>query len=185
MTKILKDDVLHQKVHEIWNHNAAWWDHTVGEGNTFQTDLIGPATEDLLSIKPGESILDIACGSGIFSRRMACLGADVVAFDFSENFLACAVKRTTEYADKIEYIHMDATDEEQLLTLGKQRFDAAVCAMALMDMTTIDPLLSALRQLLKGDGRFVFSVLHPCFNSPGCRLMVEEKYDGEYNIGTR
>ena len=104
--KMLKD--MHQKVHEIWENNAAWWDQTVGEGNAFQTILIGPATEDLLSIKPGELILDIACGSGIFSRRMACLGADVVAFDFSENFLACAVKRTTEYADKIEYILNDA-----------------------------------------------------------------------------
>ncbi len=179
--KNLTNEALDQKVHKIWDHNARWWDHTVGEGNTFQKVLVGPATELLLDLKPGELILDIACGSGIFSRRMAALGAKVVAFDFSEKFLECAVKRTTEYADKIEYILMDATDEDQLLTLGEQRFDAAVCTMALMDMTTIDPLFSALRQILTVNGRFVFSVLHPCFNSTGCKLMVEEMYeDGEY-----
>ena len=44
---------------------------------------------------------------------------------------------------------MDATDAAQLLALGAGRFDAAVCNMALMDMTTIDPLLRALPRLLK------------------------------------
>jgi hypothetical protein len=53
--------------------------------------------------------------------------------------------------------------------------------MALMDMITIDPLRAALKMLLKGSGRFVFSVLHPCFNSSrGCnRIMEEEDREGE------
>lgn len=179
--KIPTDEVLDQKVHKIWDQNATWWDQTIGEGNTFQTVLVGPATECLLDLNPGESVLDVACGSGIFSRRMAALGAKVVAVDFSEKFLERAVERTTENADKIEYRLMDVTDEDQLLTLGKRRFDAAVCTMALMDMTTMNPLMSALRQLLKINGRFVFSVPHPCFNSTGCRLMVEEEYEnGKY-----
>lgn len=172
---------LNQKVHKIWNRNAVWWDHKVGEGNTFQKILVGPATERLLDVQPGELVVDIACGSGIFSRRMADLGAQVVAFDFSEKFLECAAERTTKHADRIEYYLMDATDTDQLLTLGKRRFDAAVCTMALMDMTVIDPLMSALSQLLKVGGRFIFSVLHPCFNSTGCNLMVEEEYkNGEF-----
>ena len=37
--------------------------------------------------------------------------------------------------------------------------------MALMDIAAIDPLISAAARLLKPQGRFVFSVLHPCFNS--------------------
>jgi len=170
-----------KKVQEIWDQNAVWWDHKVGEGNTFQKILIGPATERLLNLNPGELVLDVACGSGIFSRRMAHLGARVVAFDFSEKFLQCAAERTTEHTDRIEYRLIDATNEGQLLTLGKRQYDAAVCTMALMDMTTVDPLVSALSQLLKVGGRFVFSVLHPCFNSTGCTLMVEEEYkNGEF-----
>ena len=49
--------------------------------------------------------------------------------------------------------------------------------MALHDMTTIDPLLAALEFLLKPAGRFVFSVLHPCFNMAGVTLMMEERDD--------
>jgi len=70
---------------------------------------------------------------------------------------------------------IDATNEAQLLSLGGAVFDAAVCTMALMDMTTIDPLLAALRRLLKPGGRFVFSLQHPCFNSGLFRMTAEEE----------
>lgn len=49
-----------------------------------------------------------------------------------------------------------------------------------MDMVTIEPMLAALSKVLKADGRFVFSLLHPCFNNAGTRLTVEEEdRDGE------
>ena len=68
----------------------------------------------------------------------------------------------------------------QLHSLGDRKFDAAVCTMALMDIPTIEPLLTALPSLLKPGGRFVFSVQHPCFNSNGCRMVAEEEVvDGE------
>src|SRR5262245_66576972 len=44
--------------------------------------------------------------------------------------------------------------------------------MALMDMPTIDPLLRALTRLLKPGGRFIFAVMHPCFNN-GAPLTLE------------
>jgi hypothetical protein len=38
--------------------------------------------------------------------------------------------------------------------------------MALFDMADIAPVMRALRRLLRLGGRFVFSVIHPCFNNP-------------------
>ena len=73
--------------HQIWNANAEWWDDKIGDGNEFQCELIEPSTERLLCVFPGETILDVACGAGRFARRMVELGADVVAFDFSEQFI--------------------------------------------------------------------------------------------------
>ena len=173
-------EALNRQTQDIWNRNAEWWDEQTGEGSKFQRVLIGPATERLLALRPGEGVLDIACGNGAFSRSMARLGAQVVAFDFSERFLERAKARTNEHAERIDYRLVDATDEAQLLALGSQ-FDAAVCTMALMDMATVEPLMSALSRLLKPGGRFVFSVLHPCFNSSrGIRQVVEqEDRDGE------
>jgi 2-polyprenyl-3-methyl-5-hydroxy-6-metoxy-1,4-benzoquinol methylase len=160
---------------EIWNRNAREWDAYMGEGGGFQRVLIGPSSERLLALAPDELVLDIACGNGAFARRMAALGARVVASDFSEVFIERAIERTTEHADRITYHVVDATDEQQLLTLGLGRYDAAVCTMGMMDMATIDPLLSALRRLLKPGGRFVFSVMHPCFNGEGMKKFYEEE----------
>ena len=170
---------LNQKAQDVWNTNAEFWDARFGEGNDFQNLLIGPATERLLDLQPGDLVLDAGCGNGAFSRRMAQLGAQVVAFDFSRRFLEYARERTTDHRDRIDYKLIDATDENQLLALGKNRFDAAVCTMALMDIAAIQPLTSALSQLLRPGGHFVFSVLHPCFNSPeGLRKAVTEEDRG-------
>jgi ubiquinone/menaquinone biosynthesis C-methylase UbiE len=180
-----EEKTIHREVQEIWERNAAFWDEYMGEGGAFQRVLIGPTTERLLELKPGERVLDIACGNGAFARRMAALGARVVACDFAPTFIERAQARTTELADRIEYRVTDATDAAQLVALGKESFNAAVCTMALMDMLTIDPLLAALAQLLKPNARFVFSITHPCFNSGAGmkRVIEEEDHDGDIRDG--
>ena len=158
----------------VWNSLAEWWDDAIGDGNDFQTVLIEPATERLLELQAGETVLDVACGAGRFARRMADLGANVVAIDQSERFINRARSRTAE--GSVEYRVMNASDAEALLALGPERFDAAVCTMALMDMAMIEPLLSTLPRLLKPGGRFVFSVAHPVFNS-GTARQTAERWD--------
>ncbi|HEX2281488.1 MAG TPA: methyltransferase domain-containing protein [Thermomicrobiales bacterium] len=161
------------EVRDIWDAKAAFWDEQMGEGNQFQLELIGPAVEDLLVVRPGERVLDVGCGNGVSSRRLARLGAHVVAIDASERFLELARSRSEELSNRIEYRLVDVTDEEQLLALGEGRFDALVCNMVLMDMPVIDPLARAGRRLLAPGGRFVFAVQHPAFNSNAVRLCAE------------
>lgn len=168
---------------QIWNANAEWWDDKIGDGNSFQCELIEPATERLLRVSPGETILDVACGAGRFARRMAELGAYVVAFDFSERFIQRAKERTPNDAKNIEYHLADATDEEQILAFGVNRFDAAVATMALMDMASIEPLMKALSKSLKPDGRFVFSVMHPFFQAAEvCKFAEQFEVDGQIKV---
>lgn len=156
-----------------WDRNAAFWDEHMGEGNDFVEILIRPATERLLQVEPGECVLDAGCGNGLTARRLAQLGAEVVAFDFSPELIKQARRRTSDDADRITYHVVDGTDEAALLALGERRFDAAICNMALFDMAAIAPLIQALTRLLKPNGRFVFSVLHPCFNSPHVTHVTE------------
>ncbi len=164
----------------VWDKLAEWWDDTIGDGNAFQDYLIEPSQERLLALKPGERVLDIACGAGRFTRRMARQGVSILAFDHSEKFIERAKKRSTENADRIEYRVINATDKTAMLELGKKEFDAAVCTMAIMDMSSITPMISVLPELLKPNGRFVFSISHPAFNSGTSQLIAEEKYlDGD------
>ncbi len=165
-----------------WEANAAQWDARMGEGNDFVELLLWPVIERLLGVCPGQRILDIACGNGLTSRRLAGLGARVLAFDFAEAMIAAARRRTegTPRADRIEYRVLDATDDEALQSLGARSFDAALCNMALFDMAEIAPLAQALARVLVAGAPFVFSVLHPCFNNAGVvHVGEQEECDGQ------
>ena len=165
---------LHSDAVEAWEALADWWNDTTGEADTFHRKLVIPATDRLLALRPGERVLDVACGNGGYSRHLAGQGAEVVAFDASPRFVELAKQRTTEQSDRISYLHIDGTDRAAMLALGERAYDAAVCKMALMDMAATHPLVSTLAELLKPGGRFVFSVLHPAFNSTGTSLCAEE-----------
>ena len=160
-------------VRERWDAKAAFWDAHMADGNRFQRELIGPASERLLQIQPGERVLDIACGNGVFTRRLAQLGAEVIGADFSRVFLERARARKTPWDERITYREVDATDEAALLALGEGQFNAIVCNMALMDMAEIGPLVRASRRLMAPGGRFVFSVQHPPFNNNSISLIGE------------
>jgi SAM-dependent methyltransferase len=162
-------------VRDAWDHNAAFWDERMGEGNDFLDKLVWPAAERLLGLRAKERVLDVACGNGVTSRRLARAGARVTAIDFSAEMIAHARARGSD----IDYRVVDATDGEALRALGT--FDAALCNMAFMDMAEIAPLLNALPSLLSPGGRFVFSVLHPAFNNPWTSQTAElEDRDGQF-----
>lgn len=164
---------MEDKVKVIWDANAEFWDSRMGEGNDFHKTLIEPTQLKLLNIQPGQKILDLACGNGQFARKMAESGAAVTAVDFSSKFIAIAEAKG---GFGIQYKVIDVTAESDLKKLEQETFDAVVCTMALMDVGDIEPLLTKLPKLLKIDGVFVFSILHPCFNS-GDSSLVHERQD--------
>lgn len=129
-----------------------------------------------------QHILDIACGNGLTSRRLASLGATVTAFDFSAELIKLANTRPNP-GSQITYHVIDVTDESALLALGEHSFDSAVCNMALFDMAEIAPLFRALPRLLKPRGVFVFSLTHPAFNNAS-KVFIVEKMDKEEAIKT-
>lgn len=168
MSQTEKENLQAQKA---WNTNAEFWDEHMAEGNDFFKVLVWPAVEKLLQPAAGDFLLDIACGNGLTSRRLAESGARVTAFDFSDVLIALAKEHGAN--SNIDYRAIDATDRPALLELGVERFDGALCNMALMDLADIDPLMQAIPLLLRRGGRFVFSVMHPCFNNPATVQVAE------------
>lgn len=166
-----------------WEQNAENWDDYMGaESNRFHRELIRPYTEKLLNIKKGQNILDIACGNGNFSRKLAEKGANVVAFDYSSKMIERAKNRSKDYHNQIKYKVLDATNYDDLLELENEEFDGAVANMALMDIADIAPLINSLHKILKPNGNFVFSITHPCFQTPGVIKVNESKEDIKGNM---
>ncbi len=163
-----------------WEANAEFWDNYMGdESNFFHCDMVRPHTEELLDVKEGELVLDIACGNGNFSQRMAQRGARVVAVDYSPKMIELAQKRRAKFAANIEFAVCDATSKSEIFGVAAGRkFDKAVANMALMDISDIEPLFASLTELLKPSGIFVFSMHHPCFTAPNSDYLTAQTHKG-------
>jgi len=167
------------EVRAPWDAMATYWDEQMEANETWQQGLVEPAVERVLEVRPGERVLEIACGNGQFSRRLAELGASVLATDFSEPML----ERARAHGDGVEYRQADATDKAALAALGAAGpFDALVCSMAIMDIVDIEPMARAAAVLLAPRGRFVFSTLHPSFNSAPGTTRVLEQHDDDSGV---
>ncbi len=97
-----------------------------------------------LEPRAGERILDLGCGDGALTQRIAEAGADVVGADNSDDLLRAARERG------IDARHV----EGEALTFD-QEFDAVFSNAALHWMRDADAVIDGVRRALKPGGRFV------------------------------
>ena len=57
---------------------------------------------DAAGVRPGQSVLEIGCGTGMFTERFAATGARIVAVDISPDLLAKAIDRRLP-ADRVRF----------------------------------------------------------------------------------
>ena len=109
----------------------------------FVAELGAPVLE-LLAPHPGERILDLGCGDGALTERLAALGCTVIGVDAAADMVAAARRRGVEaYVAKGENLRFVA------------EFDAVFSNAALHWMRDADAVLRGVRRALKPGGRFV------------------------------
>lgn len=147
---------------QSWDHVAAWYEGLIEErGSDHHEQVILPGTLRLLATKPGQRVLDVACGEGVLSRRLGALGVNAFGVDASERLIEAARRAR---GARVEYALGDA---RALADVARGPFDAAACVMALMNIEPLSPVMAGVASLLKPGGVFVGVVLHPAFRAPG------------------
>lgn len=109
----------------------------------FVSDLGMPVLE-LLAPQSGEAILDVGCGDGVLTQKIAALGCQVVGLDSSAEFAAAARRLG------LDVVEMSAYD----MDFGP-RFDAVFSNAALHWMKDADTVIGNVARALRPQGRFV------------------------------
>jgi ubiquinone/menaquinone biosynthesis C-methylase UbiE len=137
---------------------ADFYDRVVGDRTDDNAGTV--ALLDLLGDVRGARLLDLACGQGRIARELSRRGASVVGVDISAALLDRA--QAVEGGDNlgIEYLLLDVTSPTALVG---ELFDNVVCNFGLSDIDDLDAALTTVQRVLRPEGLFVFSILHPCF----------------------
>ncbi len=159
------------KISKEWDNAGESWANFVREGKDYyREEMNKPAFYEVIGDVKGISILDLACGEGYNARILAKMGAKVVGADFSPKMIELARRREAVDCIGIDYYHSDAA---RLDKFSKDQFDLVTCFMALMDIESYKETISEVARVLKNDGRFIFSIPHPCFEWGACIDGVE------------
>lgn len=163
-----------------WRDLADLYDENQGdEGDFWHRTVLDPPLFAMLGNVAGLRVLDLACGNGHNTRRLARLGAQVTGVDASAGIIARCRERERREPLGITYHHADA---ERLDIFDNTTFDLVVCQMALMDMADAASAIREVARVLRPGGRFVALFLHPCFFVPEASGWVIEKMGPERTV---
>jgi ubiquinone/menaquinone biosynthesis C-methylase UbiE len=149
------DARLQQRVQRYgWDRAASYYEQS------WQRQL-APAQDLLMTmaaLRPGERVLDIACGTGLVTFRAATtVGAsgEVVGSDISEAMIdVCRSAATTRGVTNARFERMEA----EKLALPDASFDVVLCALGMMYVTDFAGSIREMFRVTKAGGRAVSAV---------------------------
>jgi len=139
------------------NATQTWDPERYARNARFVSDLAGAVVE-MLNPQPGERILDLGCGDGVLTAKLAAMGCHVVGIDGSAAQIEAARK-----------LGLDARvlDGEQLTF--RQEFEAVFSNAAMHWMRDPEAVIAGAWRALKPNGRFVAE-----FGGHGCVAKIRK-----------
>ena len=142
-------------------------------------DYLGPAMFepwghillDLAQPRTGETVLDLACGTGIVTRQLSGrMGAgEVMGIDINEDMLAIAREQPMTDGAGIEYRSGDAC----ALDIDSNEVDLVVCQQGFQFFPDRDAAAVQMRRVLREDGRVAIAVWTALEDQPVFRALFE------------
>ncbi len=129
------------------------------EGDFARQHLLNPALFALLGDVANKKVLDAGSGQGYLCRILARQGAIVTGVEPADAWYRYSFEREQREPLGITYIKQDLS----LFTSSKNTFDIVVANMVFMDIPDYQTAIHNCIASLKHGGKFIFSLLHPCF----------------------
>lgn len=119
-------------------------------------------------------VLEIGCGTGRHTLKLANQGNDVVGIDQSSGMLAEARRKVKN--DSATFIEADFLTYEKF---SKQSFDAIIVSLVIEHIKDINFFFKKTASLLKTDGKIFISEIHPERTAQGTFAHFKDPGSGE------
>ncbi len=126
------------------------WDADFYKNSHNFVTTYGESVVDLLAPKSGEYILDLGCGGGELTAKIAAYGAKVCGIDFAPDM----IEKAQQKFPNLEFKQHNA----ELPFPNSDKFDAVFSNAALHWMLNADEVVKNIAHSLKSGGRFVFEM---------------------------
>ena len=127
--------------------------HNIGENSNNKNRQEFYSMLDMVSLSPGQRILDLCCGDGYDANQYSKKGFDVSAIDASDKLVAIA-------KDNYKHIDFKVGPAEQL-PYENSSFHAVFSKYSIMTSADMNPIFSEAHRVLKSGGYFVYLMTHP------------------------
>jgi cyclopropane fatty-acyl-phospholipid synthase-like methyltransferase len=137
----------------------------------YDNNILKPTIQHFIRLLPGKPrVLDLGCGPGHESMRLALAGADVVGIDFSQECIRIAQERCTLPQCQFEVMDFRRLDERW------GTFDGVFACASLIhiDPETLPDVISRIRKILHNNGHLMAIII----DGEG---ILESKSNLEYN----
>ncbi len=128
------------------------WSATYDEPRNGLFDSDEPVMHEILDRLPTGTVLDAACGTGRYAAHLAARGHRVLGVDSSREMLDRARARVPDGTFLRGDLHR--------LPVADGAVDAVVCALALVHVPSLVPVLAEFARVLRPGGHLVISDVH-------------------------
>lgn len=142
-----------------WGNVAAWYDDVLSRDGSFQQDLILPNLLRLADIKKGDTVLDVACGQGFFSREFYKKGAKVFGIDISPELIAIAKQKSK---DVVYYV----SSADNFKNITDKSIDKIMVVLAIQNIENVKKMLQECDRVAKNNSSLFIIMNHPAFRIP-------------------
>lgn len=144
-----------------WEKSSKWYKKIVGdEGHYFHQTIIFPKIKKIIDFSKINSVLDLACGQGIFERHIDTK-TEYAGIDISKSLIEEAVKKSLSKNHKFLI-----ADVSKRLPIEEKKFDLITIILALQNIKNINGVIENVSNYLKVGGKFLIILNHPAFRVP-------------------
>jgi len=148
-------------INTSWEKSSKWYKKIVGdEGHYFHQAVILPKIKYLINFDEVNSVLDLACGQGIFERQIDPK-KEYVGIDISKSLIEEALQKRLN--KNHQYLVSDVSRD---LPIKKYDFDLVTIILALQNIRNANGVAKNAFKHLKTGGKFLIVLNHPMFRIP-------------------